>query len=151
MPLPKPRLSALWMAAPLLGLLFASTLAAQEATLLRPDRVFDGVEMHPGWSVLVRGGRIEAVGANLTADGARTVELPGATLLPGLIEGHSHILLHPYNETPWADQVLLESQAERVARAVVHAEATLMAGVTTIRDLGAEGAGYADVGVRDAR
>ncbi|MDH3272263.1 MAG: amidohydrolase family protein, partial [Gemmatimonadota bacterium] len=138
------------MAAPLLGLLFASTLAAQEATLLRPDRVFDGVEMHPGWSVLVRGGRIEAVGANLTADGARTVELPGATLLPGLIEGHSHILLHPYNETPWADQVLLESQAERVARAVVHAEATLMAGVTTIRDLGAEGAGYADVGVRDA-
>lgn len=128
----------------------ATPIGAQEALLLRPDRVFDGDAVRDGWEVLVRDGRIEAAGPSVPAAGARVVELPGTTLLPGLIEGHSHILLHPYDETPWTDQVLLESHAERVARAVVHAEATLMAGVTTIRDLGAEGAGYADVGVRDA-
>jgi imidazolonepropionase-like amidohydrolase len=130
---------------------FCPSLAmAQDALLLRPDRVFDGDAMHEGWSVLIRGGTIAAVGDAVSANGATEVALPGTTLLPGLIEGHSHLLLHPYNETPWTDQVLLESHAERVARAVVHAEATLMAGVTTVRDLGSEGAGYADVGVRDA-
>ena len=76
--------------------------------------------------------------------------LPGLTLLPGLIEGHSHLLLHPYNETSWTDQVLNESLAQRVARATVHARYTLMAGVTTTRDLGTEGAGYADVGLKEA-
>jgi imidazolonepropionase-like amidohydrolase len=70
--------------------------------------------------------------------------------MPGLIEGHSHILLHPYNETPWDDQVLKEPQAYRVARAVRDLERTLMAGITTMRDLGTEGAGYADVGLRQA-
>lgn len=132
----------------------ASTpLAGQEATLLRPDRVFDGEALHSGWVVLVEGERITAAGpaASVTApEGARVVELPGATLLPGLIEGHSHLLLHPYDETPWNDQVLLESLGERVARGVAHARATLEAGVTTTRDLGAEGAGYGDVGLRDA-
>jgi imidazolonepropionase-like amidohydrolase len=119
-------------------------------TVFRPDRVFDGTSMHEGWEVRIRGERIEAVGPDLEASDATIVELPGATLLPGLIEGHSHLLLHPYNETPWTDQVLLESIAERVARATNHARATLMAGVTTTRDLGSEGAGYADVGLRDA-
>ena len=73
--------------------------------------------------------------------------------MPGLVEGHSHLLLHPYNETTWNDQVLKEPLAYRVARAVTHAERTLMAGVTTVRDLGTEGAGYADVGTeaRDRR
>jgi imidazolonepropionase-like amidohydrolase len=70
--------------------------------------------------------------------------------MPGLIEGHSHLLLHPYNETPWTDQVLLESLAERTARAVIHVERTLLAGVTTARDLGTEGAGYADTGLKAA-
>jgi len=139
-----------------LGILFGGLLSlpgttlAQDAWLLRPDRVFDGSETHEGWSVLVRDGRIEAVGADLEAGGARTVALPGTTLLPGLIEGHSHILLHPYDETPWVDQVLLESLGERTARAVVHVRETLMAGVTTARDLGAEGAGYADIGIKAA-
>lgn len=123
---------------------------AQDAWLLAPDRVWDGEAMHDGWRVLVRDGRIAAAGPGLSAGGATEVPLPGATLLPGLIEGHSHLLLHPYDETPWTDQVLLESHAERVARAVVHAEATLMAGITTVRDLGSEGAGYADVGVKAA-
>jgi len=126
-------------------------LSAQDALLLRPARVFDGEAMHEGWSVVVQGGRITAAGPSVDAPrGARRLELPGATLLPGLIEGHSHILLHPYNETTWNDQVLFESVGERVARGVAHARATLMAGFTTERDLGTEGAGYADVGLKAA-
>jgi imidazolonepropionase-like amidohydrolase len=102
--------------------------------------------------VLVRGERIAAVGpaADVNAAGARIIELPGMTLLPGLIDAHSHLLLHPYNETSWENQVLREPLALRIARATVHARATLLAGFTTLRDLGTEGAGYADVGLRDA-
>jgi len=124
-----------------------------ETILLRPARVFDGVNSRPheGWMVLVRGERIAAVGPALAAPpGARTIDLPGATLLPGLIEGHSHLFLHPYNETPWSDQVLREPLALRTARAVVAARATLLAGFTSARDLGTEGAGYADVGLKQA-
>ena len=129
------------------------TAPASTATLLRPTAVFDGQDRHEGWAVLVENNKITAVGptAQVTAPaGARTLDLPGLTLLPGLIEGHSHLLLHPYNETPWNDQVLLESQALRVARATVHAQRTLLAGFTTARDLGTEGAGYADVGLKQA-
>jgi len=127
---------------------------APAVTLLVPARVFDAVDgqTHEGWAVLVRGNRIDAVGpaASITVAGATTVRLPGTTLLPGLIEGHSHLLLHPYNETPWDEQVLREPEALRIARAVNHARATLMAGFTTVRDLGTEGAGYADVGLKQA-
>jgi imidazolonepropionase-like amidohydrolase len=117
--------------------------------------VWDGVDNQPhdGWAVLVRGDKIEAVGprGQLTVPGdATTIDLPGTTLMPGLIEAHSHLLLHPYNETPWDDQVLHEALALRVARAVNHARATLMNGWTTVRDLGTEGAGYADVGLKQA-
>ena len=120
--------------------------------LLKPARVFDGEAMHEGWAVLVRGARIDAVGpaANLAAPGATVVDLPGTTLLPGLIESHSHVLLHPYNETPWNDQVAHETLALRIARATVSLKATLDAGFTTIRDLGTEGAGSADVGLKQA-
>jgi imidazolonepropionase-like amidohydrolase len=134
-----------------LAMALATPAAAQESVLLRPDRVFDGEAMQEGWSVLVENGRITGAGPSLMViRGTRIVELPGLTLLPGLIEGHSHLLLHPYDETSWTDQVLLESHAERVARGTVHARATLMAGVTTVRDLGSEGAGYADVGLKEA-
>lgn len=125
------------------------------ATLLVPARVWDGTNTRPheGWAVLVRGNQITAVGPraslNAPAD-ATTIDLPNTTLMPGLIEAHSHLLLHPYNETVWNDQVLHEPEALRVARAVNHAKATLMAGFTTIRDLGTEGAGYADVGLKMA-
>jgi imidazolonepropionase-like amidohydrolase len=124
-------------------------------TLLVPARVWNGAdrEPHEGWAVLVRGDRIEAVGprAQITVPaGASIVELPGTTLIPGMIEGHSHLLLHPYNEASWDDQVLREPEALRVARGVNHAKATLLAGFTTIRDLGTEGAGYADVGLKAA-
>lgn len=156
-----PDVAAPFLGVPFLGAVLVAVLllplpgSAQEAILLRPERVFDGATTRTGWSVLVREGRIAAAGpatavAAEAGSGARVLELPGTTLLPGLIEGHSHLLLHPYDETPWTDQVLLESRAERVARAVVHAEATLKAGVTTVRDLGSEGAGYADIGLRDA-
>ncbi len=122
-------------------------------TLLRPAQVFDGVDgaAHPGWQVLVDGDRIVAVGTNLPVPaGAKVMDLPGATLMPGMIEGHGHLFLHPYNETPWDDQVLHEPLALRTARAVAQARATLLAGFTTERDLGTEGAGFADVGLRDA-
>lgn len=125
--------------------------ASARPVLITPDRLWDGEAMHSGWQVLVDGGRIVAVGRNLTAPAsAQRLALSGQTLLPGFIEGHSHLMLHPYNETPWDDQVLKESEAYRVARAVVHAEATLMAGFTTVRDLGSEGAGNADVGLKRA-
>ena len=121
-------------------------------TVLRPARVFDGEAMREGWIVVVRGEEIQAVGpsTNVNAAGARAVDLPGMTLLPGLIEAHSHVLLHPYSETPWNDQVAHEALALRVARATNHLRSTLLAGFTSIRDLGTEGAGYADVGLRDA-
>jgi imidazolonepropionase-like amidohydrolase len=119
--------------------------------LLQPARVFDGEALHEGWAVLVQGREIVAAGpaAEVNAPaGAERVALPGLTLMPGLVEGHSHLLLHPYNETTWNDQVLREPLAYRVARAVVNARDTLMAGITTVRDLGTEGAGYADVGLK---
>ncbi len=120
-------------------------------TLLKADRVFDGQDMHTGWWVLVRNSTIAAVGALTDIPPNTTVyNLPGTTLMPGLIEGHSHLFLHPYNETPWDDQVLKESRAERTARAVNHAKATLMAGFTMVRDLGTEGAEYDDAGLKRA-
>jgi imidazolonepropionase-like amidohydrolase len=140
-----------------LAIASSQPLSAQSGStyLLVPDRVFDGVtaEPHEGWAVLVEGDRIAAAGplaAMSLPAGTPEIALPGMTLTPGLIEGHSHMLLHPYDETSWNDQVLRESVAERVARAVNHARATLMAGFTTARDLGAEGAGYADVGLKQA-
>jgi imidazolonepropionase-like amidohydrolase len=140
----------------------APLAAAQRATappprpiLLRPARVFDGVGpgLREGVVVLVRGERIEAVGpaSQVAAPvDAEVIDLPGLTLIPGLIDAHSHVLLHPYNETSWDDQVLRESLGERVARATVHLARTLDAGFTTLRDLGTEGAGYADVGLKQA-
>lgn len=154
-------LALLRIAAAAAATVSAAPLAAQDAPsapasyLLVPDRVFDGVaaEAHEGWVVLVEGDRITAAGPESEVkapSGTRRVELEGTTLLPGLIDAHSHMFLHPYNEASWNDQVLHESLALRVARATNHARATLMAGFTTVRDLGTEGAGYADVGLREA-
>ena len=123
--------------------------------LLKPARVFtaeDG-KIHDGWVVLVRGEKISAVGpaAQVRApEGSKTIELPGMTLLPGLMDIHSHIFLHPYNETLWNDQVLKEPFAYRTIEAVRHCERTLMAGFTLLRDLGTEGAGFGDVSVQRA-
>ncbi|HEY1707983.1 MAG TPA: amidohydrolase family protein [Rhizomicrobium sp.] len=118
--------------------------------LLQPSRIWSNGTVVEGSSVLVRGNRIEAVGPDISAPDAKAVALPGCTLLPGLMDIHSHLFLHPYNETLWDDQVLKESEAYRTVRAVRHAEATLLAGFTTLRDLGTEGAGYADVALKRA-
>lgn len=137
-------------------LLFAIIVCHAQQTdkyiLLKPDRVFDGEGMHSDWVVLVKNNKIEQAGSMMfkLPAGTEIIELKGKTLLPGLIEGHSHLFLHPYNETSWDDQVLKESRAERTARAVNHAKATLMAGFTTVRDLGTEGAMYDDVGLKKA-
>lgn len=131
----------------------AAASAEPTRVLLRPAQVFDGTDPapHPGWQVLVEGEKIAAVGPNLAVPaGTQTIDLPGQTLIPGLIEGHGHLFLHPYNETPWDDQVLHEPLALRTIRAAKQAEVTLRAGFTTERDLGTEGAGYADVGLKKA-
>src|SRR5438445_6436000 len=123
--------------------------------LLKPTHVFDGesAQLQDSWVVLVRGEKIEAVGPTNEVEApadAKVIELPGMTLMPGLTEAHSHILLHPYSETVWNDQVAREPLSLRVARATNHLRSELMAGFTTIRDLGTEGAGYADVGLKQA-
>ena len=123
--------------------------------LLKPAHIFDGesAQLHDNWVVLVQGDKIVRVGPAqgfTVPPGAKVIDLPGLTLMPGLIEAHSHILLHPYSETPWNDQVARESLSLRVARATNHLRNTLQAGFATIRDLGTEGAGYADVGLKQA-
>lgn len=142
----------------LLLFLFSAVSSAQTRptatyTLFKPDRVFDGTQMHSNWVVLVYGKRIMSAGEASTIQVpavAKTIELKGMTLMPGMIEGHSHMFLHPYNENTWNDQVLVESRAERTARAVNHVRETLMAGFTSARDLGTEGAMYDDVGLKEA-
>ncbi|UGQ48288.1 metal-dependent hydrolase family protein [Massilia endophytica] len=122
--------------------------------LLAPERVWTGEgRPHTGWLVLVAGGKILAAGpaAEVSAPaGAQRIELPGRTLIPGLMDLHSHVLLHPYNETSWDDQVLKEPIEYRVLRAARHARAQLQSGFTTLRDLGTEGANYADVAIKRA-
>jgi imidazolonepropionase-like amidohydrolase len=122
--------------------------------VLKPEKVWTaGEPVHVGWVVVVVGNRIGAVGPVETVQvpaGAQAIELPGTTLLPGLMDAHSHLFLHPYNETLWDDQVLKEPVAYRTLRAGVQARATLMAGFTTLRDLGTEGADYSDVSLKKA-
>ena len=120
-----------------------------QSYILEPDRVFDGRAMQTGWRVRVEDGRIAEAGPSIKGAG-QTIDLAGMTLLPGLIDAHTHVLLHDYDDVSWDDQVLRESVAERAARAVNHLRASLDAGFTTLRDLGSEGAGYADVGLRQA-
>ena len=141
----------------LLALLAPSTLAAQPAPaiVLKPDKVFDGVSgsAHTGWVVIVKGEKIflaQEADAVQVEKGSTVISLPGMTLMPGLIDAHSHLLLYPYDQTSWNDQVLKEPLAERICRATAHAKADLLSGFTTLRDLGTEGAGYADVGIKSA-
>lgn len=128
--------------------LFFGLSIVKAQTLLIPDRVFDGIEMHENWVVYVVDNQIEYAGKASkfkVPSKAKKIDLKGMTLMPGLIEGHSHLLLHPYNETEWNDQVLKESPVERAIHGSVAAKTSLLAGVTSMRDLGAEGAGYTDV------
>src|SRR5262249_45930097 len=120
-----------------------------------PARVFTAEDetARAGWAVLVEGGRILAVGPaaeGQATSGARTIDLPGATLLPGLMDLPSHVFLHPYNQAPWDDQVLKEPGPYRALRGAPHAKAALLSGFTTLRALGREGAGFADLSVKRA-
>jgi imidazolonepropionase-like amidohydrolase len=140
-----------------LGTLASASWAGspQHDYLLLPDRVWtgDGDSTHTDWAVLVHDGNITAVGPRSSIQApadAQRIELPGATLTPGLIDLHSHLFLHPYNETLWNDQVLKEPTDYRTLEAAAHARATLLSGFTTLRDLGTEGAGYADVSIKRA-
>ncbi len=140
-------------AAVLLGPVGAVSASGPRSILLKPAGVFDGADglVHAGWQVLVTGDRIVAVGPDLPVPAdTQIIDLAGDTLMPGMIEGHGHLFLHPYDETSWDDQVLHEPLALRTARAVANAKATLLAGFTSERDLGTEGAGYADVGLKAA-
>ena len=147
-------LAAAALAAAAITFATAAAAAATGAVLLRPAQVWTaGEPPHRGWVVLTDGAHIAAVGPAAAVQapaGAQVIELPGATLLPGLMDIHSHLFLHPYNETPWNDQVLKEPVPYRTLRAGRQARATLMAGFTTLRDLGTEGAEYADVSLREA-
>jgi imidazolonepropionase-like amidohydrolase len=128
-------------------------VVGQPSYYLTADRVFNGEVMHEGWAVLVQGDKIISAGAKdkvVAPSNAIKINYPNSTLTPGLIEGHSHLLLYPYNVTDWDTQVLKESDSYRTARATVHAKNTLMAGFTTARDLGTEGAGYSDVALKRA-
>jgi imidazolonepropionase-like amidohydrolase len=134
--------------------IIASVHAEPGTVVLKPDRVWTGEgTAQAGWVVLVQGDRIHSVGpaAQIAVpQGATEIALPGTTLLPGLIDLHTHLLLHPYDEASWNDQVLREPESYRVLRAARQAETSLLAGFTTIRDLGTEGAGYADVALKRA-
>ena len=124
-----------------------------ECKLIRAQQIFDGQDFHKDKVVLIEGSKIIAIDVEssiIVPNKCEIIEYPNGTLMPGMIEGHAHLLLHPYNETSWTDQVLKESYAERAIRGANHAEATLLAGFTTVRDLGSEGAGYVDVGLKQS-
>jgi len=139
----------------LLFLIVFDKVSAQNLIYLRPERVFDGEKIFEKYGLIIKGDKIELfdsqanIEKNLPKD-IKIVDLINSTLLPGLIEGHTHLFLHPYNEVPWDDQVLKEARSYRTARAVIHAEKTLKAGFTTARDLGTEGAEFDDVGLKKA-
>jgi imidazolonepropionase-like amidohydrolase len=99
--------------------------------------------------IITRGERIEQVGANIPIPaGARVVDLSAYTVMPGLIDCHTHILLQPEDERG-APPVVTKSQAFRTVQGVAAAKRDLEAGFTTMRDVDSEGAGFADVAIRD--
>jgi imidazolonepropionase-like amidohydrolase len=153
-----------WLELVLLASLAGNTSEAEPAPprhavstpfLLNPARVFDTAsgQTRAGWSVLVVSNQIAAVGPAAEVQAPAdvvTIQLADMTLLPGLMDIHSHIFLHPYNEVSWDDQVLKEPVAYRSVEAVLHVRDTLLAGFTLLRDLGTEGAGYSDLSIKRA-
>lgn len=129
------------------------SINAQQKYFITADRLFDGESIHTDWALLVEGNKIVTVGPKQNikvTEGTININYGNATVMPGMIEGHSHLLLYPYNITDWDTQVLKETDSYRTVRATVHAKNTLLAGFTTARDLGTEGAGYSDVSLKRA-
>ncbi|HET9399909.1 MAG TPA: amidohydrolase family protein [Candidatus Acidoferrales bacterium] len=124
--------------------------AGGRATVLHAARLLDvsaGKIVTPG-EILVQGDRIVEAGASVTRPaGAEVIDLGDATLMPGLIDAHVHLFLHPGAEDL---QTVQESVPQRTITAVLAARADLMAGFTAERDMGTEGAGSADTAVRNA-
>ncbi|WP_436515822.1 amidohydrolase family protein [Ekhidna sp. To15] len=134
----------------LLFLIVTSHIQAQR-TKITASRLFDGTTMQKDWGVVVEGNAIVEVGPiNRLGPADQVMDFPNGTIMPGMIEGHSHVLLYPYNEMGWNDQVLKESRSLRAIRGAKMATKNLYAGFTTIRDLGSEGAGYADVAIKQS-
>jgi len=133
-----------------LSLLSPLSLAAQTPIVLHAARLLDvaaGKVITPG-EVLVEGDRIKAVGTSVDHPaGAKVIDLGDTTLMPGLIDAHVHLFLHPGAEDL---QTVEESVPWRVILAEQAAEADLLAGFTAERDMGTEGAGSADTAIRDA-
>ncbi|HEX8098224.1 MAG TPA: amidohydrolase family protein [Pyrinomonadaceae bacterium] len=130
--------------------LSGSTCAQETVTYIKAGKLFDGRSdtIQENVSVIVRGKQIAQVGKNLPVPaGATVIDLGDRTLMPGLIDAHTHVVLHAGD---YDAQILRETPEYRAIYATVNARKTLEAGVTTIRDLGNEGAGYADVALRDA-
>lgn len=138
---------------PLAALTLATPAGAEEAAfLLRCGRLLDPASGRTtaGAAVLVRAGRVERTGTDLAAPaGATVVDLAAFTCLPGLIDAHTHVLLQPEDERG-VPPIGVKTQAYRVIQGVAAARADLEAGFTTQRDLDSEGAGFADVALRDA-
>ena len=132
-------------------ILCSRSLAQQpQVTAIRCGRFFDGrtLQLQEGGVVLIEGKRIRAAGKSVEIPpGAKVIDLSNLTVLPGLIDSHTHMFLHgaPYDET-----LLKKSLQYRAIWSTVSARKQLMAGFTTIRDLETEGAWYGDVALRDA-
>lgn len=132
-------------------LILVSFTSFAQRTKITAGLLFDGQELHSNWGVVVEGNRIVEVGPiTKLSESDNTISFENGTLMPGMIEGHSHVLLYPYNRTNWNDQVLKESRSLRAIRGAKMATKNLYAGFTTIRDLGSEGAGYADVAIKQS-
>jgi imidazolonepropionase-like amidohydrolase len=140
--------------ATLILLLLLPSVSAQTTgvTAIRCGRLINPVDgsVTQNAIILVRGERIEQVGSNLRIpEGAKVIDLSAYTVLPGLIDCHTHILLQPEDERG-APPVVTKSQAYRTVQGVAAAKRDLEAGFTTMRDVDSEGAGFADVAIRDA-
>ncbi|KDQ20345.1 hypothetical protein BOTBODRAFT_27767 [Botryobasidium botryosum FD-172 SS1] len=115
-----------------LAFLHTKTICVDAATgLIREVRNYEELDQHEGED-----------------EDLRVLDLRGLTVLPGFVDAHVHFFIHPFSEASWADQVATESITERTVRAVGHARKTLLAGFTTVRDLGTQGAGDADIALR---